>query len=552
MWKVFKMSKKRVLRELVLSSLVAVSVVTVAQAEPVVSGTSASADEYSVAIGHEAKSTDNTYKVGSIAIGNNANAKDSGIAIGNQVSTTDKNATYNNLTPENISIGNRVYTGEGVFNHGIGIGSDVAYGMNTVAIGRDINAVTMDSVVIGHGAKSTDGAESIAIGLNSAAGSKSIALGSNSKARHTSIALGEGSDATIFGVENSVALGSKSVANRTGLQATGVKTTSATKVTPWFVYAAEQASDLDKNAIKGTVKGSLAAVSVGNDNATRQIVNVAAGTALSDAVNVAQLKSVDNRLTKVNKDLTAEIGKVNVRVDELNTTVNNLVQNGDNNSQEIVNIKNEVITQGQTIEEHGKAIDDLNNQVSDLDGRVSDNTKSINDLDGRVTNNTNAISDLNDRFDSQSNAISGLNNRVDKLGTRINKIGAGAAALAGLHPLDFDDDSKLTFAAGFGAYKNEQAAALGAFYRPNENLMVSFATAVGNSENMYNAGLSFRFGDSSPYQGLSKAELVSALEDQSKDIAELKVKANEVDTVKAENAALNERLAKLEALLATR
>lgn len=429
------MSKKRVLRELVLSSLVAVSVVTVAQAEPVVSGASASADEYSVAIGHEAKSTDNTYKVGSIAIGNNANAKDRGIAIGNEVSTTDKNATYASLTPENISIGNRVYTGVGVFNHGIGIGSDVAYGMNTVAIGRDINAVTMDSVVIGHGAKSTDGAESIAIGLNSAAGSKSIALGSDSKARYTSIALGEGSDATIFGIANSVALGSKSVANRTGLQANGVKTRSITTVSPWFVYADDKASDLDKNAIKGTVKGSLAAVSVGNDNATRQIVNVAAGTALSDAVNVAQLKSVDNRLSLVDK----KVEKLDGRVTTIETTLGDLVTNGNTNSTDITNIKNDVKEQGKTIIEHGE--------------QLEQHDRDIKDLDGRVTTNTQAIDDLQDRVSNHDTAISGLNNRVDKLGTRVNKIGAGAAALAGLHPLDFDDDSKLTFAAGFGAYK---------------------------------------------------------------------------------------------------
>lgn len=155
-------------------------------------------------------------------------------------------------------------------------------------------------------------------------------------------------------------------------------------------------------------------------------------------------------------------------------------------------------------------------------------------------------------MNNQDSALTGLNSRVDRLGGEINKVGAGAAALAGLHPLDFEDDSKLTFAAGFGSYKNEQAAALGAFYRPNENIMFSFATAVGNSDNMYNAGLSFRFGESSPYQGLSKAQLVSELEKQGKDIESLKAKANEVDTVKAENAALNERLAKLEALVANR
>lgn len=293
------------------------------------------------------------------------------------------------------------------------------------------------------------------------------------------------------------------------------------------------------------MKGELGAVSVGNETATRQITNVAAGSTATDAVNVAQLKSVDSRLTAVNNELSGRIDSLDGRVGSVEEQIQNIQTTGTNNSTEINNIKNEVINQGQTIEEHS-------NQIKDLDGRVTNNTNSIKDLDGRVTNNTNDIIDLNNRMDNQNSAISGLNTRVDYLGKEINKVGAGAAALAGLHPLDFEDDSKLTFAAGFGSYKNEQAAAVGAFYRPNENLMLSFATAVGNSDNMYNAGLSFRFGDSSPYQGLSKAELVSALEKQGADIDALKAKANEVDAVKAENAALNERLAKLEALLATR
>ena len=84
-----------------------------------------------------------------------------------------------------------------------------------------------------------------------------------------------------------------------------------------------------------------------------------------------------------------------------------------------------------------------------------------------------------------------LDHRVDNLGNRVDKVGAGAAALAALHPMDFDPDDKLTFAAGYGNYKGKNAAAVGAFYRPDEKVMLSVGGTFGNGENMVNAGISF-------------------------------------------------------------
>ena len=84
-----------------------------------------------------------------------------------------------------------------------------------------------------------------------------------------------------------------------------------------------------------------------------------------------------------------------------------------------------------------------------------------------------------------------LNNRINNMDNKINKVGAGAAALAALHPMDFDPDDKLTFAAGMGHYHGETAAAIGAFYRPDEKVMFSLGGTVGNGENMVNAGVSF-------------------------------------------------------------
>ena len=97
----------------------------------------------------------------------------------------------------------------------------------------------------------------------------------------------------------------------------------------------------------------------------------------------------------------------------------------------------------------------------------------------------------NNHIDRVENQVVNNTNRINKLGSRVNKVGAGAAALAALHPMDFDPDDKLTFSAGYGNYAGENAAAIGAYYRPDEKVMFSVAGTVGNGENMVNAGVSF-------------------------------------------------------------
>ncbi|WP_162099715.1 YadA-like family protein [Veillonella sp. R32] len=128
--------------------------------------------------------------------------------------------------------------------------------------------------------------------------------------------------------------------------------------------------------------------------------------------------------------------------------------------------------------------------------------------------------------------VNSVGSAVNRLSNRVDKVAAGSAALAALHPLDFDSDDKLNFAVGFGGYKGEHAAALGAFYRANDDLMFSLGATIGNSNDQYNAGVSFRFGDSSPYTNMSKSEMANTLEKQNEEIETLK-----------------DRLAKLEALV---
>ena len=129
--------------------------------------------------------------------------------------------------------------------------------------------------------------------------------------------------------------------------------------------------------------------------------------------------------------------------------------------------------------------------------------------------------------------------QIAKLDSKVNKSGAGAVALAALHPLDYDPDNKWNFTAGMGTYHGSNAVALGAFYRPNENTLFSIGGSMGNGENMMNVGVSMKFGNSNPYAGMSKGRLIEYVEKQT----------SEIDDLKAQNESQNERIQKLEELV---
>lgn len=113
--------------------------------------------------------------------------------------------------------------------------------------------------------------------------------------------------------------------------------------------------------------------------------------------------------------------------------------------------------------------------------------------DGKVSqDSTDAVN--GSQLWQRDQAINGLSGSVNKLGNRINRVGAGAAALAALHPLDFDPDDKWDFAAGYGNYRGANAAAVGAYSRPNEDTMFSVGGSFGGGENMVNAGVSIKLG----------------------------------------------------------
>lgn len=147
--------------------------------------------------------------------------------------------------------------------------------------------------------------------------------------------------------------------------------------------------------------------------------------------------------------------------------------------------------------------------------------------------NYGQLRDVENKVDRNTQGIYHMNNRISNLDNRVNKVGAGAAALAALHPLDFDPDDKWDFAVGYGNYRNANSVAFGAFYRPNEDTMFSLGTNFGNGENMFNAGLSFKIGQGSGIttSKTAMAKKIESLEDtvdkQDKKIAELEALVKE-------------------------
>ena len=167
---------------------------------------------------------------------------------------------------------------------------------------------------------------------------------------------------------------------------------------------------------------------------------------------------------------------------------------------EKVSVTENAVTAGKTsISDDGVKVGDKT--YISADGLNANDQKVTNVSDGKVEKDSKdainggqlhqAKADINNHIDRVENQVVSNTNRINKLGSRVNKVGAGAAALAALHPMDFDPDDKLTFSAGYGNYAGENAAAIGAYYRPDEKVMFSVAGTVGNGENMVNAGVSF-------------------------------------------------------------
>jgi len=178
---------------------------------------------------------------------------------------------------------------------------------------------------------------------------------------------------------------------------------------------------------------------------------------------------------------------------------------------------NSVTTGNTTINNGGLTIktEDANRTITVQDGNVNMGGNQIHNVaPGQAPGDAVNVSQLN-----------ATNSAVNKLGNRINRVGAGAAALAALHPLDFDPDDKWDFAAGYGNYRGANAAAIGAYYRPNEDTMFSVGGSFGGGENMVNAGVSFKLGQGN-HVSTSRVAMAKEIKDLRQDVANLNAIVN--------------------------
>ena len=384
-----------------------------------------------------------------------------GYGYNNTVDGTTKN--YRDRTFDNESDAATLQTGSWNSNS-VAIGSkNTALGSSALAVGNEAKAKMSESIAIGHEAQA-DKTWGIAIGTRATASDvRSLALGHQAKSTGYK-ANAIGADATANG-NHANAIGSSATATGdhaqafgAGAQATGVRTN---------VFGSDAAATADYSiAIGNKANASTAnSIALGANSTTRSATNVTNATVAGH--------------TYGGFAGTSPVGSVSVG------------KAGE--ERQIHNVAAGKISADSTDAVNGSQ---LYSVANDLQTQINNSTP------GQINNN-----------------ITNLNNRVGNVEKRVNKVGAGSAALAALHPLDFNPDDKWTIAAGYGHYHNANSAALGAFYRPNEDTMFSIGGTVGTGESQLNAGVSIRLGKRSPESrsrvamGREIAELNARLQD---------------------------------------
>lgn len=360
---------------------------------------------------------------------------------------------------------------------------------NSVALGRDNNVTADDTVVVGGGNGNVIGGQSTVIGYNNTvdASKEQTIIGANSQTAgqgamalgtHTVVtawdAVGVGNN-IIADKQNSVAIGTNSVTD----DAVGVDgiTINGTR----HVFAGEQPASVVSFGARA--RAGAGGVTYYN----RQLQNVSAGRIEADsldAVNGSQLFAV---------------------VDEVETNAKQIAKD----KQNIKDVAIGLNMLGDVVNDHEQAIAGNTAAINNNANRINGNASAINSLGQKVTANTADIRSLGHVADNHEQRITTLenrslglandiNNKVNNLGQRVNKLGASSAALAGLHPLDFNRNDKVSYAVSYGHYRNSNAVALGVFARPNERIMLGFGATLGG-ENQYTVNLAFKTGRGSDY-----------------------------------------------------
>ena len=365
-----------------------------------------------------------------------------------------------------------------------------------------------------------------------------------------SISIGDGSntyDAPVH-ADNAIAIGHNSFigADANGSIAIGFGAQVASNTQQGGTDAATDSIAIGHNAtVAAEANNSVAfganskateadTFSIGSEGNERKLVNMKDGEASTDGATVGQMEKADQKTLNESKDYTNQ--KSQAVLNESNDYTNQKSQAVLNESKDYTNQKSQAVlneskdytnqksqavlneskdyTNNQvaiekaervaTDEEHDRQIGVINAQIGAVSETDLGLTNGEKTLVGGINANSAAIAQ--NRQD-----INNLNHRVDNLDSRIDKVGAGAAALAALHPLDFDPDAKWDFAAGYGNYNGENAVAVGTFYRPNEDTMFSVGGTFGNGENMINAGVSLKIGAGSSHVTTSRVAMAKEI-----------------------------------------
>jgi len=370
----------------------------------------------------------------------------------------------------------------------------VVTGTNTIAIGRDNKVTGNDSVVIGGGNGTIEADQASVIGYNNYVGNnkEQTVLGANNTVDNQgAVVVGthsvvRGIDAVVIGnnasapVQNSVAIGTNSQTDNP----VGVRQVVLNGVT--HVFAGESPNSVVSFGSKKSDTYS------GISNYNRQLHNVSAGRvdpSSLDAVNGSQLfaayDEIETNGTHIAK-LQKDVNCLDKRVTRNTTNISNLTSKVDN------------------------GFTTINNSLTATNERVGQNSQAILNNTDRINNHETRITDL------ERNTVGQISNVMHE----VAKAGASTAALSALHYLGYNSDDKLTFAVGYGHYKNANDVALGMFYAPTEHVMFSLGATLANK--MINAGVSFRLGKGSEYETNHKGKIKQLEELVNQLVAEVK------------------------------
>lgn len=429
------------------------------------------------------------------------------------VPTTDGHAEYKVNLDKDVNLGDTIYLNgsDGSISAKSG-GAQLAFNNSGLTVSQAKNGLTNETKI--------DGAT---ITVDGGAGNQTIINGSTAHIGSVLVNGGSGT-ATITGLTNKTT-DYTGFANGSGRAATEEQLKEVAGKAGEAIETAGKGWNLTTNgkeSSKTNIKpGGTVDFSSSNDNLLISNAGADLSFSLSD-----------------NLDLTKNDSKKgSVKVGENTTLTDGLLQVGTD-----VSLTASALNVGKS---------SLTTSALTVGGSTYINSSGINANGNRITGvaagiepmdavNVSQLYKTNQAVIANAENINSLSHSLNKLDSRINRVGAGAAALAALHPLDFDPDNKWDFAAGYGNYAGANAVAIGTYYRPNENTMFSIGGSFGGGENMINAGVSFKLGSGGSGITTSKTVMAKKIKEQDELLKAQDAKMKEQD----------EKIAKLEALVA--